>query len=167
MATITFKGKPVQTSGNLPAVGSRAPNFKLTRGDLSDVGLEDFSGKVKILNIVPSLDTSVCALSAKRFDLEVKKLSGVVVLNISRDLSFAQARFCKAEGVESIIPLSEMRDRAFGASYGVEMIDGPLAGLLSRAIVVLDGQDNVIYVQQVPEIGQEPDYEAALTAVRK
>lgn len=167
MATITFKGNQVHTVGELPKVGTRAPDFKLTRGDLSDVSLADFAGKVKILNIVPSLDTSVCALSAKRFDAEVKKLGGTVVLNVSRDLPFAQSRFCKAEGVDTVVPLSELRDRAFGAAYGASMKDGPLAGLLSRAVVVLDGGDKVVYAQQVPEIAQEPDYEAALEAARK
>jgi thiol peroxidase len=167
MATIMFKGSPVHTIGVLPVIGSLAPKFKLTRGDLSDADLGDFAGKIKILNIVPSLDTSVCALSAKRFDSEIKKLTNTVVLNISRDLPFAQARFCKAEGAESIIPLSEMRNRDFGKAYGVEMVDGPLAGLLSRAVIVLDGRDRVLYTQQVPEIGQEPDYNAALAAARE
>ena len=167
MATITFKGNPVHTVGELPRVGASAPGFKLTKGDLADVTLADFAGKVKILNIVPSLDTSVCALSAKMFDQEVKKLGGTVVLNVSRDLPFAQSRFCKAEGVDAVVPLSEMRDRKFGQDYGVEMRDGPLAGLLARAVVVVDAADKVVYVQQVPEIAQEPDYASALAAARK
>jgi thiol peroxidase len=166
MATITFKGNPVHTVGDLPKVGSKAPDFKLTKGDLSDVSLSDFSGKVKILNIVPSLDTSTCALSAKRFNEEIKKLGGAIVLNISRDLPFAQARFCKAEGVDVVIPLSELRDRSFGLAYGVEMQDGHLAGLLSRSVVVLDAANKVVYAQQVPEIAQEPDYASALAAAR-
>jgi len=167
MATITQKGNTVHTAGNLPAVGSKAPDFKLTKGDLSDVGLADFAGKVIILNINPSLDTGICALSAKKFNEEVKKLAGAVVLNVSRDTPFAQARFCKAEGVDAVIPLSELRDRSFGFAYGVEIRDGLLAGLLSRAVVVVDASVRVVYTQQVPEIGTEPDYASALAAARK
>jgi thiol peroxidase len=166
MANITFKGNQIHTAGDLPKTGSKAPDFKLTKGDLADVSLKDFDGKVKILNIVPSLDTATCALSAKMFNQEIKKLGGAIVLNVSRDLPFAQARFCKAEGVDVVIPLSEMRDRSFGKAYGAEMVDGPLAGLLSRAVVVLDAADKVVYVQQVPEIAQEPDYVSALAAAR-
>jgi thiol peroxidase len=167
MATITHKGNPVHTVGDLPKVGSKAPDFRLTRGDLSDASLADFAGKVRILNIVPSLDTSTCALSAKKFNEEIKKLSGAVVLNISRDLPFAQARFCKAEGVDAVVPLSELRDRAFGAAYGVELKDGLLAGLLSRAVVVVDKSGTVVYAQQVPEIATEPDYASAVAAAKK
>jgi thiol peroxidase len=167
MAAITLKGNPVHTVGELPKVGSTAPDFKLTKGDLSDVSLADFAGKVRILNIVPSLDTSTCALSAKRFNEEIKKLSGAVVLNVSRDLPFAQARFCKAEGVDAVVPLSVLRDLSFGAAYGVTMVDGPLAGLLSRSVVVVDGKGKVVYTQQVSEIGKEPDYAAAIAAVEK
>jgi thioredoxin-dependent peroxiredoxin len=167
MSTITLKGNAIHTIGSLPEAGSKAPDFKLTRGDLGDVSLADFSGKVKILNIVPSLDTSTCALSAKRFNGEIKKLDGAVVLNVSRDLPFAQARFCKAEGVDAVVPLSELRDLAFGEAYGVTMVDGPLAGLLSRAVVVVDAKDRVVYTQQVPEIGSEPDYAAALAAASR
>jgi thiol peroxidase len=167
MATVTLRGNQVHTVGELPKVGSKAPEFKLTKGDLSDVALADFSGKVRILNIVPSLDTSTCALSAKRFNEEIKKLGGATVLNISRDLPFAQARFCKAEGVDAVVPLSELRDRAFGTAYGAELKDGPLAGLLSRAVVVVDAAGLVAYTQQVPEITTEPDYDSALAAARK
>lgn len=166
MATITHKGKEIHSLGKLPAVGAKAPDFRLVKGDLSDVRLADFAGKVKILNIVPSLDTSVCALSAKRFDAEVGKIEGAVLLNISADLPFAASRFCKAEGLVNIVTLSEMRDRAFGRDYGVEITDGLLAGLLSRAVVVVDRSDKVVYTEQVPEIGQEPDYSAALKAVK-
>jgi thiol peroxidase len=166
MANITFKGKPVRTSGELPKAGAKAPDFKLTKGDLSDVSLADFAGKVLILNIVPSLDTSTCALSAKRFNEEIKKLGSAMVLNVSRDLPFAQARFCKAEGVDAVLPLSELRDRSFGSAYGAEMLDGPLAGLLSRAVVVVDAAGKVVYAQQVPEIATEPDYASALAAAR-
>lgn len=167
MATITLKGKDIHTIGELPPRGGWAPDFRLVRKDLSDAKLADFEGKVKILNIVPSLDTSVCGLSAKRFDAEVGKLPGVVLLNISADLPFAAARFCQAEGLVNIVALSQMRDRAFGRDYGVEMEDGPLAGILSRAVVVVDASDRVVYTEQVPEIGQEPDYQAALSAVRE
>jgi len=167
MATITLKGNTVHTRGDLPALGTLAPDFRLTRNDLSDVSLADFANKVRILNIVPSLDTSVCALSAKRFEREVMKRPGLVVLTISRDLPFAQGRFCKTEGVENVVMLSELRDLAFGAVYKVEMMDGPLAGLLSRAVVVLDPAGKVVYTEQVPEIGQEPNYDKALSAVDK
>jgi thiol peroxidase len=148
-------------------VGSKAPDFVLVKADLSDVTLKDFAGKKKILNIVPSLDTGVCAASAKRFNEEIKKLKDVVVLTISMDLPFAQDRFCKAEQVDSVITLSDMRKKDFGKRYGVEIADGPLAGLFSRAVVVLDENDTVVYTQQVPEIGQEPDYEKALEAVKR
>jgi thiol peroxidase len=166
MATISFKGNPVQTSGNLPAVGAAAPGFSLTRGDLADVGLADFAGKVKILNIVPSLDTGVCAASARAFNKAAESLGGVAVLTISRDLPFAQKRFCEAEGIKAVVPLSELRDRRFGKDYGVEMTSGPLAGLLSRAVVVLNRENAVVYTQQVPEIAQEPDYAGALAAAK-
>jgi thioredoxin-dependent peroxiredoxin len=167
MASITQKGKPIRTVGDLPALGAEAPDFRLTKGDLSDVSLAAFAGKVLILNIVPSLDTSTCALSAKKFNEEIKKLDGALVLNVSRDLPFAQSRFCKAEGVDVVVPLSELRDRSFGAAYGVEIRDGPLEGLLSRAVVVVDAKGKVAYTQQVPEISSEPDYAAALAAAKK
>lgn len=166
MATITHKGNTVHSIGELPKVGSKAPDFKLTRGDLSDASIADYAGKVRILNIVPSLDTGTCAMSAK-FNEEIKKLGGAVVLNVSRDTPFAQARFCKAEGVDAVIPLSDLRDRSFGRDYGVELKDGLLAGLLSRAVVVVDAAGTVVYAQQVPEISTEPDYASALAAARK
>ncbi|HTX73919.1 MAG TPA: thiol peroxidase [Rectinemataceae bacterium] len=167
MATVTLRGNQIHTAGSLPAVGGAAPDFKLTTGDLSDVSLADFAGKVKIMSVSPSLDTSVCALSAKKFEQEVKKLGGAVVLHVSRDLPFAQSRFCKAEGVESVIPLSELRDRSFGKSYGVELTDGPMAGLLCRAVVVVDASNRVVHAELVPEITQEPDYGKAMEAARK
>ncbi len=167
MATITFKGNPVQTIGSLPAKGTKAPDFRLTAGDLSDVSLATYAGKVKILNIVPSLDTGVCAASARAFNKAAASLGDVVILTISRDLPFAQKRFCEAEGIDKVVTLSELRDREFGKAYGVEMISGPLAGLLSRAVVVLDCSDTVTYIQQVPEIAQEPDYESALAAAKE
>ncbi len=167
MASITFKGNKVTTVGNLPALGGKAPDFSLTMGNLADVGLAEFADKVKILNIVPSLDTGTCAASARAFNKAADGMDGVVVLTISRDLPFAQKRFCEAEGIKAVVPLSELRNRDFGRNYGVEMKDGPLAGLLSRAVVVLDKDNRVTYTQQVPEIAQEPDYAAALAAAKK
>ncbi|GAB6276522.1 lipid hydroperoxide peroxidase [uncultured spirochete] len=167
MATITFKGNPVHTIGTLPQKGTKTPDFKLTGADLGDVGLATYAGKVKILNIVPSLDTGVCAASARAFNKAAASLGDVVILTISRDLPFAQKRFCEAEGIDKVVTLSELRDREFGKAYGVEMISGPLAGLLSRAVVVLDRGNTVTYTQQVPEISQEPDYESALAAAKK
>ena len=158
MASITLKGNPITTSGTLPAAGSRAPSFSLTKSDLTDVGLGDFAGKKKVLNIVPSLDTGVCATSAKKFNDQVQGRSDVVVLNISADLPFAAKRFCETNNVGNVITLSQMRDREFGQDYGVTITSGPMAGVFSRAIVVLDEKDMVLYTQQVPEIAQEPDY---------
>ena len=166
MARVTLRGVPVNTIGALPEVGTTAPDFRLTKNDLNDVGLEDFSGKVKILNIVPSLDTGVCAASARAFNKAAALLGDVVVLTVSRDLPFAQKRFCEAEGIDAVVTLSELRSRNFGKDYGVEIIDGPMAGLLSRAVVVLNTENEVVYTQQVPEIGQEPDYEKALAAAK-
>lgn len=166
MTTIMLKGNPIHTVGSLPPVGSKAPNFRLTRADLTDVGLEAFRGKKKILNIVPSLDTGVCAASAKRFHDEVAKLPEVVLLNISADLPFAQKRFCESNALTHIVTLSVMRYPDFGVDYGVTIADGPLAGLLSRAVVVLNENDIVIYTEQVPEIAQEPDYQKALAALK-
>ncbi len=156
---------PVETIGSLPPVGSKAPEFLLTKQDLSDVTLADFKGKKKIVNIVPSLDTGVCAASARRFDHDVASLDNTVLLTVSCDLPFAMERFCKAEGLDTIISLSQLRDRTFGTDWGVTMTSGPLAGLLSRAVVVLDENNTVLYTEQVPEIKQEPDYEKALAAV--
>lgn len=165
MASITLKGSPINTIGELPAVGQKAPDFVLTKSDLSDVSLADFAGKKKILNIVPSLDTGVCAESARRFNREIAKKSDTVVLTISCDLPFAQERFCSAEGIDNVITLSQMRNRNFGKDYGVEIIDGPLAGILARAVIVLDQNDTVVYTELVPEIAQEPNYQAALEKV--
>ena len=137
----------------------------LTAADLSDKGLADFRGKAKILNIVPSLDTPVCAVSARKFNEEISRRQSVVLLNISADLPFAQKRFCESNGLNNIVTLSTFRSAAFGTAYGVLIMSGPLAGLMSRAVVVLDGQDKVLYVEQVPDIAQEPDYGAALDAL--
>ena len=167
MATITLKGQPIHTAGELPKPGAKAPAFKLTGGDLADVGLEKFSGKVKILNIVPSLDTGVCATSAQKFNQEVSKLDNVVLLNISADLPFAAQRFCESHSLKNVVTLSTFRSPAFEKNYGVAIVDGPLAGLMSRAVLVLDAQDTVVHAQQVPEIVQEPDYASALAATKK
>jgi len=166
MAKITLGGNPIETSGTLPATGTKAPGFTLTRENLSDATLKDFSGKKKIINIVPSLDTGVCAASARRFDKEIGAMDDAVLLTVSCDLPFAMERFCKIEGLTNIIALSQMRDRNFGKDWGVAITSGPLAGLLSRAVVVLDANDTVVYAEQVPEIKQEPDYAAALAAVK-
>lgn len=165
MAQITFKGNPVQTSGELPAMGEKAPDFELTRDDLSTATLARYAGKKKILNIFPSIDTRVCAASVRAFHEKASGLSDVVVLAISADLPFAASRFCAAEGIENVETLSTFRSR-FGDDYGVRMTDGPLAGLMARAVLVLDADDRVVHRQLVPEIAQEPDYDAALAAVR-
>ncbi|MCP3663476.1 MAG: thiol peroxidase [Gammaproteobacteria bacterium] len=166
MAQITLKGNPINTSGTLPAVGSQAPDFVLTKTDLSDVSLKDLQGKRVILNIFPSIDTDICAASVRHFNADVNTLENTVVLCVSLDLPFAHGRFCGAEGLENVESVSELRSHDFGEQYGVRIVDGPLAGLLSRAVVVLDENGNVTYTQQVPEIVQEPDYEAVLNAVR-
>lgn len=166
MATITFKGSPIQTAGNLPATGTTAPDFSLCGADLQDKGLSAFAGKKKILNIVPSLDTGICAMSAIRFNKEVGALGDTVILNISADLPFAAKRFCDAEKLTHIEILSTFRASSFGDTYGVTIAEGPLKGLLSRAVLVLDKDNKIVNSQQVPEIAQEPDYEAALAAVK-
>ncbi|MBF0141854.1 MAG: thiol peroxidase [Magnetococcales bacterium] len=162
MAKITLKGNPINTCGTLPAVGSKAPDFKLTKTDLADVSLKDFAGKKIVLNIFPSIDTPVCAASVRRFNADVSKMGNAVVLCVSLDLPFAHARFCGAEGLTNVISVSELRERGFGEKYGVRVVDGPLAGLLCRAVVVIDAQGNVAYTQQVPEIVEEPKYEEVL-----
>ena len=166
MSTVTFKGQSVQVNGVFPQPGAIAPMFTLTSASLADVSLSKFIGKKKILNIVPSLDTSVCASSARKFNTAVTELPDVVLLNISMDLPFAQKRFCESEKLEHIITLSTFRQPAFGVDYGVCIAAGPLAGLLARAVLVLDARNVVRYAQLVPELAQEPDYDAALAAVR-
>lgn len=163
MAQITLRGNAIHTNGELPAVGSKAPDFDLVRADLSEAQLSTFTGK-KILSIFPSVDTPVCAASVRTFNQKAGAAEGVTVLNISADLPFAQKRFCGAEGLTGVETLSTFRS-SFAEDYGVKVMDGPLAGLCSRAIVVLDESNTVIYSEQVPEIGKQPDYEAALKAV--
>lgn len=165
MATVTLEGNAFHTNGELPAVGSQAPDFLLVGNDLSDFRLADFKGKKLIMNIVPSLDTGVCATSARKFNEQGAKLDNTAVLVISADLPFAMGRFCEAEGLKNVQSLSMMRTRAFAKDYGVLMQDGPLAGLAARAVVVTDASGKVVYTQLVPEIGSEPDYDAALAAV--
>lgn len=164
MATITFQGKPINTVGDLPAVGTKAPAFKLTNRKLQDVGLEDFAGKRKVLNIVPSLDTPTCATSTRKFNEKAAHLDNTVVLAVSADLPFAQARFCEIEGIKHVVALSSFRSN-FAHDYGVHLLDSILAGLTARAIIVIDENDNVIYTQLVPEIADEPDYTGALEAL--
>ena len=166
MATITLGGNQVHTAGNLPAVGSKAPDFTLTNKDLADLSLKDFAGKKKVLSIVPSLDTGVCAASARRFNQEAGALPDTVVVIISADLPFAAERFCVAEGVKNVYTGSVFKSD-FGKDYGVEMADGPLVGLLARSVVVLDTDGSVLYSEVVPEIKQEPDYDAAEAVLAK
>ncbi len=165
MATTHLKGNPVSTNGELPEVGSKAPSFRLTGSDLADVDLDGFAGKRKVLNIVPSLDTAVCAASARYFNQAAADKGDTAVLVISADLPFAQGRFCSTEGLDNVIPLSMMRNRDFARDYGVLLLDGPLAGICARAVIVLDENDTVRYTQLVDEITTEPDYEAALAAL--
>jgi thiol peroxidase len=165
MAQTALKGSPVNLAGDLPAVGSTAPDFRLVAGDLSDKTLADYGGKKKLLNIVPSLDTPVCATSTKKFNEAMAGKSDAVALVISSDLPFASGRFCSAEGIENVINLSMMRSRNFGKDYGVLIEDGPLAGITARAVVVLDETNKVLYTQLVPEITEEPDYDSALAAL--
>lgn len=166
MAKITFKGNPVSTSGDLPQVGSRAPDFSLVKNDLASLGNQDFAGKNVVLNIFPSIDTGVCATSVRKFHERAASLPNTVVVCVSKDLPFAMKRFCGAEGIDKVITASAFRGPDFGAAYGVTMTDGPLAGLFARSIVVLDGSGKVVHTELVPEIAQEPDYERAAAAVR-
>jgi thioredoxin-dependent peroxiredoxin len=163
MAQITLRGNAINTVGELPAVGSSAPSFALTGADLSPVSSDQFSGKPVLLNIFPSVDTPVCATSVRTFSQRVGG-SGVSVVCVSKDLPFAQKRFCGAEGIENVSAASAFRD-SFGEDYGVTIADGPMAGLLARAVVVIGADGNVAYAELVPEIAQEPDYDAALAAL--
>jgi len=165
MATVTLQGNQLNTNGDLPAVGSAAPDFILVDGQLKNVSLGDYAGKKKLLNIVPSLDTPTCATSTRKFNDHAKAHGDVVMLVVSADLPFAQGRFCGAEGIDNVVPLSMMRSRHFAKDYGVLITDGPLAGITARAVVVLDEDNRVLYNQLVPEIADEPDYEAALAAL--
>lgn len=165
MATVNFQGNPVNVAGHFPQPGDTAPSFMLVDGQLNDVSLSQFAGKKKVLSIVPSIDTEVCATSTRKFNEEASFLKDAVVLVISADLPFAQARFCGAEGLKNVVMLSTMRGRDFHKDYGVLITDHPLSGLCARGVVVLDKNDRVVYSHLVPEITQEPDYAAAMKAL--
>lgn len=165
MSQITINDKKINTYGSLPETGEKAPHFELVRSDLSTATLKDFRGKRVIMNIFPSVDTNVCATSVKNFNERASKLNNTEILCISRDLPFAQKRFVDDEGLKNITNLSDFRQGDFGKDYGVEMMDGPMAGLLSRVVIVLDEDGKVIHNQQVPDIGEEPDYLAALKSL--
>lgn len=167
MKNVTFKGETTKIAGSLPAVETAAPDFMLTQADLKDVGLEAFGDKVKILNIVVSLDTGVCAASAQKFSQAAGRLRDTVIINVSADLPFAQKRFCESHSLTNVTALSTMRGGSFGMDYGVQIVSGPLAGLLSRAVVVLGRDNRVVYGEQVPEIASEPNYDAALKAAEQ
>jgi len=165
MASVTLKGNPFSTNGELPAVGAQAPDFTLTKGDLSDANLAAFAGKKKLISIVPSLDTPVCQVSTQKFNEHAKTHSDTVVLIVSADLPFAQGRFCTGEKLDNVVPLSMMRSKNFAKNYGVLLNDGPLAGITARAVLVLDENNKVLYSQLVSEIAEEPNYQAALAAL--
>ena len=165
MATITLKGNEIHTAGEFPRVGSKAPDFTLTDSDLNDLSLSRWMGKKKLVSIFPSIDTPVCALSTKKFNDYARTHEDTVMLMVSADLPFAHKRFCGAEGLANVHSLSTMRSPDFAKNYGVLLADGPLAGLTARAVIVLDENDTVVHAELVPEIGQEPDYEAALKAL--
>lgn len=165
MASITLGGNPIHTNGELPTVGSKATDFNLIKTDLGTSSLADFSGSKVVLNIFPSIDTGTCATSVRTFNEKASSLSNTKVLCISRDLPFAQKRFCGAEGLENVINLSDFKDGSFGKNYGLEIVDGPLAGLHSRVVIVLDENGTILHTEQVNEIADEPNYEAALAVL--
>ncbi|WP_292008387.1 thiol peroxidase [Chryseobacterium sp.] len=165
MATITLKGNEIHTSGTLPSVGTAIREFELVDSNLNVKTLSDFEGKKKVFNIFPSIDTGVCAASARKFNEEASSLDNAVVINVSKDLPFALGRFCAAEGLNNVETLSDFRG-SFGDDYGVTITDSPMKGLLSRAVIVTDADNKVVYVEQVPEIASEPDYSAAINALK-
>jgi thiol peroxidase len=165
MASITFKGQPIHTCGELPKVGEEAPDFTLVKSDLSEAKLSDFRGKYVVLNIFPSLDTGVCAASVRRFNKEAAGMKNTVVLCISADLPFAAERFCSTEGIENVITLSTFRNSSFGEQYGLTIVDGPMKGLLARAVIVVNPEGKIVYEELVPEIAQEPDYNSAINSI--
>ena len=166
MSKVTLKGSPVNTIGELPAVGSKAPEFTLVGTNLSDVKNTDFAGKRIVLNIFPSLDTATCAASVRRFNVEAAKLENAVVVCVSKDLPFAHGRFCTTEGIANVVSASEFRSNNFGKNYGVMITDGPLQGLMARSVLVIDTDGTVLYTQLVPEITEEPDYQPALDSLK-
>ena len=161
METIFFNGTAVKTYGNVPVAGEKAPDFKLVNKELKELSFKDFEGKRIVLNVFPSLDTAVCAASVRRFNQEAAKFKNTVVLCVSMDLPFAMSRFCTAEGIEGVVPASAFRSPDFGKEYGLTMVDGPLAGLLARAVIIINENRNVIYSDLVDEITHEPDYDGA------
>ena len=165
MAKITLRGNPINTSGSLPEKGSKAPAFSLVKSDLSTLTLDELAGKKVILNISPSLDTGICATAVRKFNVLAAGSENTVVLAITKDLPFAHGRFCSTEGINNVVALSGFRDTAFGKAYGVDILDGPMAGLYARSIVVIDEEGKVVYTELVPEIVQEPDYDGALAAL--
>lgn len=165
MAKITFKGGEVNTFGNLPKVGDKAPEFLLVKSDLSEAKLSDYKGKNIVLNIFPSIDTGVCATSVRKFNKEAANLKNTVVLAVSADLPFASGRFCSAEGIENVDPASVFRSPEFGKDYGMLMVDGPLKGLLARCVIIINPEGYVTYTELVPEIGQEPNYQSAIDSI--
>ncbi len=167
MANITLKGNPIHTSGELPKVGGAAPKFSLVAHDLSEKSLGDYKGKTIVLSIFPSIDTPVCATSVRKFNESAVGAGDVVVLNVSKDLPFATKRYCAAEGLDNVESLSAFRCEDFGQAYGISIVDGPLKGLFGRAVIVIDPNGKVVYEELVPEIAQEPNYEAALAIVRQ
>jgi len=166
METIYFKGTSVHTNGDIPAVGTTAPDFTLAGNSLEDVKLSDYKGKRVVLNIFPSLDTTVCAMSVRKFNQEAAKLDNTQVICISKDLPFAQGRFCTAEGIDKLIVASAFRANDFVKNYGLEMVDGPLAGLLARAVIVVDENGKIIFSDIVEEVANEPDYHGAISALK-
>jgi len=166
MASVTLRGNPIGVAGNFPKRGDSAPEFSLTTQDLKDVGLKDYAGKRKVLNIVPSLDTPTCAKSTREFNQRAGSMNNAVVLVISADLPFAMKRFCTTEGLNNVVSLSTLRGRDFHGKYGVDITDGPLKGLTARGVVVLDENNKVLHSELVPEIAQEPNYDAALAALK-
>jgi len=166
MATVTLRGNPIAVGGSFPKAGDSAPDFNLTGADLKDVSLKDYAGKKKVVSIVPSLDTPTCAKSTKVFNERAVSNPNTVVLVVSADLPFAQKRFCGAEGLANVVTLSTMRGRDFHQKYGVDIQEGPLKGLTARGVVVLDANNKVVHAELVPEIGQEPNYDAALAALK-
>jgi len=166
MATITLQGNTIHTNGELPEVGSQAPDFVLVNGELKNLTLADFKGRRKLLNVFPSLDTPTCATSTRKFNEAAAKETDAALLMVSADLPFAMSRFCTAEGIDRVTPLSMMRSRNFAKDYGVLLTDGPLEGIAARAVVVIDENDQVVYTQLVEEIADEPDYDKALAALK-
>jgi thiol peroxidase len=165
MASITLKGNPVHTNGDLPKTGAAAPDFSLVKTDLSDLTLRSLAGKTVVLNVFPSIDTSTCATSVRTFNAAAAGFDDTVVLCVSKDLPFAQKRFCGAENLDRVVPVSAFRDQAFGKAYGVSIVDGPLAGLFARAVFVIDPKGKLQHAQLVPEIAHEPDYAAVLATL--